>query len=112
MVALSGQIVVPMLVFARVPAYFFPVWFVHRHFAIKTNCTSANGSPGPLFNVLSGPRVPLMFFADGFALLALSHEDLQVLHDELDRFCDQNDMSVKLKKTKIVEWCLRRGRPA
>jgi Reverse transcriptase (RNA-dependent DNA polymerase) len=57
---------------------------------------------GPLLNVQSGPRVPLLYFADDLALLALSRVGLQVILDELARFSDSSLMSVNLRKTSVV----------
>ena len=47
-------------------------------------------------------KVSILLYADDVVLVAKNEQDLQILIDEVDFWCEKNEMSINIDKTKIL----------
>lgn len=52
--------------------------------------------------LLNSQRVSLLTYADDIVLIALSENDLQLLLDELQQFCQSHQLTINMDKTEVV----------
>lgn len=78
--------------------FLFGVFVEMLHERIHTE----HPNEGPTFDYSDPVHVPLLLFADDIALLSYSPHGLQRLLHCLAEFCDENHLTVSMRKTKVV----------
>jgi Reverse transcriptase (RNA-dependent DNA polymerase) len=78
--------------------FLFGVFVEMLHERIHTQ----HPTEGPTFDYSDPVHVPLLLFADDIALLSYTPQGLQRLLHCLADFCDENHLTVSMRKTKVV----------